>query len=412
MAYQEGTTQMSLQDYLEADDATNRAKAKAAEPSFRLNLEKGELDFSSTEELDPEDEHMLSEVTSDLGVKIPAGHRLVLVEATKNMNAWTRTDPGQELAVTKPVWRYRFKVVKDTRVFTSEEIADVKARILATVPRELNLRPEVDGNGSTFVVPLADFQIGKGCQGEGGTDALIKRFERQLSQIIFDYHASGATDVLVADVGDNSCEGEQNVASQIGTNDLQFTDQLVVWFRIFTKIVTELAAVCQGTVTVVGVPSNHSQHRKDGNPIGDPGNDYGLMTLRMLETTLALNPDAFSHVTFARPERSKESLSVRVSNTVIGFAHGHQSGSPEKIPEYLKNQIAGRQPLEAADIIVTGHFHHLRVQSVIGNRVWFQCPANDAGSAWYTNRSGEWSTPGILTFSVKDGNWGNFKVVG
>jgi hypothetical protein len=402
---------MSIQDYLEADDASNRAKPKQPEPVFRMNLEKGELEFTSQDEINPEDAHLLHRITADLGVPIPAGHRLVLVEATKNMAAWTREHTEQELAVTKPNWRYRFKVVKDDRILSAEQVEQVKEYILAVEPGEVSNRPLAEGDGSTFVVPLADFQIGKGCQGEGGTEVLIQRFQRQLTQLVLDYEASGATDILIVDVGDNSCEGEQNVASQIGTNDLQFTDQLVVWFRIFTKVVVELSKLCPGVVYVGGVPSNHSQHRKDGAPIGDPGNDYGLMTLRMVETSLALNPDAFSHVKFVRPQRQQESFSITVSNTTIGFAHGHQSNNPDKVPEYIMKQIAGRQPLEASDIVVTGHFHHLRVQSIIGNRWWFQAPANDAGSAWYTNRSGEFSSPGILTFTVKDGNWGNLRVV-
>lgn len=401
---------MSIADILREDEIGAHAQAKAPKPSFRLNLEKGELEFDSDVQLAPEDEHLAVALTKDIGVPIPRGHRLVLVEATLNQNAWTRTSPEQELAVTKPNWRYRFKVVKDDRVISAEAIEEIKDRILAVKPFSATNRPDVAGNDSTFVVPLADFQIGKGSQGEGGTDALIERFNEQLTQIVIDYKHSGASKVLIADVGDNSCEGEQNVASQIGTNDLQFTDQLVVWFRMFTKIVTELASVCPD-VLVVGIPSNHSQHRKDGAPIGDPGNDYGLMTLKMLETTLGLNPDAFSHVRFARPERHKETLSVEVSGTVLGFAHGHQSNQPDKVPDFLKNQIAGRQPLEAADIIVTGHFHHLRVQNIVGNRWWFQCPANDAGSAWFTNRSGEFSSPGILTFTVLDGNWGNLRVI-
>lgn len=402
---------MSISDILRDDEIGAHAAPKPKQASFRLNLEKGELEFDSEQVLAPEDEHLFVALTADIGVPIPRGHRLVLVEATLNQNAWTRETPGQELAVTKPNWRYRFKVVKDDRVISAAAIEEIKDRILAVAPFAASNRPDVAGNGSTFVIPLADFQIGKGSQGEGGTDVLIERFQEQLTQILIDYKRSGARKVLIADVGDNSCEGEQNVASQIGTNDLQFTDQLVVWFRMFTKIITELAAVCP-EVLVVGVPSNHSQHRKDGKPIGDPGNDYGLMTLKMVETTLALNPAAFSHVTFARPERHKESLSVEVSGTVIGFAHGHQSGSPDRVPDFLTKQIAGRQPLEAADIIVTGHFHHLRVQNIIGNRWWFQCPASDAGSAWFTNRSGEFSSPGILTFCVKDKAWGSLRVVG
>lgn len=346
-------------------------------------------------------------ILADLGVPIPDGHELQLVEATKNLNAWTRDSVNQELAVTKPNWRYRFKVVRKSNLLGKDDVQALYASIAKVKPSKV---AKTSTDGSCYVIALADFQVGKGSNGDGGTDALIERFQQQLSRMVADYKASGASSVFIVDLGDNSCENEHNTASQLGTNDLQFIDQLRVWSRLLLKVVTTFARL-SADVTVAGVPSNHSQHRHNGQAVGDAHNDYGLLAISNLQDALALNAPAFGHVKFSYPEPHKESLTVKVGGTYIGCAHGHQSGSPDKIPDFISKQIAGRQPLQYADIILTGHFHHLRVQNIVGNRWWMQGPANDAGSAWFTNRSGEFSSPGVLTFTVLDGVWGNLKVV-
>lgn len=346
-------------------------------------------------------------IIADLGVPIPDGFELQLVEARKNMHAWTRDSEHQELAVTRPNWTYRFKVVPVSGTLSKADVAELGEAVLRAKP----FTPAKTATaGGCYIAGLADFQVGKGSNGDGGTDALIERFTRQLSQIVADFKASGASSILILDLGDNSCENEHNTSSQLGTNDLQFVDQLRVWQRMLLKITTELAKTC-GDVTVAGVPSNHSQHRHNGKAVGDAHNDYGLLAISNLQDALGLNPEAFGHVKFAYPEPHKETLAVEVAGTVVGLAHGHQSGSPDKIPDFISKQIAGRQPLQYADIILTGHFHHLRVQNIVGNRWWFQGPANDAGSAWFTNRSGEFSSPGILTLVVNDGGWSNLKIV-
>ena len=40
----------------------------------------------------------------------------------------------------------------------------------------------------------------------------------------------------------------------------------------------------------------------------------------------------------------------------------------------------------------------------IGERFWAQCPTVDAGSAWYRDRHGLESNPGILTMLIGSGH--------
>ena len=52
---------MSLGDILRENQIGTHATAKPASPSFRLNLEKGELEFDSEVQIAPEDEHLAVE---------------------------------------------------------------------------------------------------------------------------------------------------------------------------------------------------------------------------------------------------------------------------------------------------------------------------------------------------------------
>jgi hypothetical protein len=69
----------------------------------------------------------------------------------------------------------------------------------------------------------------------------------------------------------------------------------------------------------------------------------------------------------------------------------------------------GAQPVSNASILVTGHFHHLRVTemgSVLrgekpASRFWIQAPTMDNGSSWFRKFSGEDSVPGLAVFTLE-----------
>jgi hypothetical protein len=82
---------------------------------------------------------------------------------------------------------------------------------------------------------------------------------------------------------------------------------------------------------------------------------------------------------------------------MIGLFHGHQSG--KDVTKYLSEQAAGQTALGACDVWISGHFHNFRSMD-IGGRFWAQCPTVDSGSAWFRDRRGLESNPGILTMVV------------
>ena len=88
--------------------------------------------------------------------------------------------------------------------------------------------------------------------------------------------------------------------------------------------------------------------------------------------------------------------------------HGHQVARPDGIPDFWRKSSFGNSPLSSATILVSGHFHHLRVQELGSDskgrsRFWVQAATLDNGSGWYMRSSGEDSQPGLVTFIVEQG---------
>ena len=88
----------------------------------------------------------------------------------------------------------------------------------------------------------------------------------------------------------------------------------------------------------------------------------------------------------------------------MAFTHGHMStgsGNAEaKIESWWKGQMYGFLPPGNANILITAHYHHFRAKTQ-GDRHWFQCPSLDK-SIDFTERTGLWSHPGVLTLLVND----------
>jgi hypothetical protein len=130
-----------------------------------------------------------------------------------------------------------------------------------------------------------------------------------------------------------------------------------------------------------------------------------------------LAPEQYAHLTVLGPQRHDETLSLDVCGTIIGLAHGHQVSQPNRIPDWWSRQTHGGQPIADADILVTGHFHHLRVEPVGRNphsgrsRWWMQAPTMDNGSDWYRLRKGYDSDPGLLVFTVTRDGWDGLRIL-
>jgi hypothetical protein len=72
---------------------------------------------------------------------------------------------------------------------------------------------------------------------------------------------------------------------------------------------------------------------------------------------------------------------------------------------WWRQNTFGNQTISAASILLTAHFHHLRVVEAGqshngGSRFWVQATTSDNGSSWFKRVSGEDSVPGITCLEL------------
>ncbi len=285
--------------------------------------------------------------------------------------------------------------------------------ILAATKAVKVVHPATSGTGRALVVAWADLQVGK-VGSRGDTESLVERVVDRLDALEREASTLGCDSAYLVDVGD-CVEGFENVAAQAHTNDLSFPEQLRVARRLYTEAALRLAKLFP-KVTCVGVPSNHGAWRRGKDYLGRPGDDFGIEMLTTVADAFSLN-EALAHVTFVVPDVWQETVSLDVNGTILAVHHGHQATRPDGIPQWWAKQVFGGQPAADADILLTGHFHHLRVQPAGRSahtdrpRWRIQAPTLDNGSDWFRLKAGDDSDPALLTFVVDGDGWSDLRLL-
>lgn len=297
--------------------------------------------------------------------------------------------------------RFTYAPVRGVETFEMPDLDDLHRAIKASTP----IRPRAQQHGSltTLVADIADPQTGK--TGErGGTEELLVRLEKSLARWTEKAEEVRPAEILVLDGGD-AIENFESVASEERTNDLQLTEQIRVWRRIFWSWI-DRAADLAPVVKVASVPSNHCRVRRGKGNLGTPADDYGIEVLSQVADMASVYPERYGHVSFHSPAGESESLAIPlVGGKIIGAAHGHQVTNPNNFAKWLGGQALGRTPISAADIFLFHHFHHLRIEAIGDDRWFFIAPTSDNGSSWFRNLSGNESEPGVLSFLVDERGW-------
>jgi hypothetical protein len=363
-------------------------------------------------EVGPED---YEQIVADMGVTVPEGFRLVLDEAKFDPAAWHRDEAfwideqGNQRktpAQTRPIWRYRFKVVSAVLAgAVDEDLAKLMAD--ARKVKRGKAAPAVFDK-STFVVVLGDIQAGK-VDRRGGTAELLDRLEYAKGEVVKRARKLKPHQIVIIDGGD-AMENFESSPGADRTNDLQLTQQMRLWRRVFWDWVSSLSQLA-AEIDVLAVPSNHCSVRRGKQNMSTPGDDYGIEVLSQLADIAAEN-DAYAHVQFWSPEEHEEALALTlVGGKTVGVVHGHQMRNPDLAPKYLAGQALGRTPLGGADIVIVNHFHNFWVKSVGRGLTMFGAPTMDSGSSWFANLTGEESDPAVLTFVVDELGWRDLHLV-
>jgi hypothetical protein len=316
------------------------------------------------------------------------GYDPELVEIVGKVNQWKKERPdGQWLT------SYFFGVQ------SKRDHIDLPA-LYAEVRRTRYAPVKPLAGSSTCVVAWADMQTGK-VGARGGTPELIERMARKRVALEVYLKAQKIAHSVFVDVGD-AIEGFENVASQMFTNDLSLPQQIDLAAVEMWKTLALLSKY--GPVDALAVPSNHGAWRSGKQSLGRPSDDWGLTIQSRLEFQAQL---VGLPITFHRPGDWDESVAIDVRGTRLGVHHGHQS-AVDQMPKWWAGQQHGAQATADADILLTGHYHHLRVlptgrsQRTGKSKWWLQAPTLDNGSDWYRNKSGDDSDPGLLVFQIND----------
>lgn len=270
--------------------------------------------------------------------------------------------------------------------------------------KKTRLKPIKSVGDKALVVCWSDLQIGK-TDHRGGVVELLDRVESVKRQLLDVVRREKPVRVVVLDVGD-LIENFGNAANlqQLRTNDLSVMQQLDLAATILWDLLKQLAAVVPDVV-YASVGSNHCQWRVQKQVVGTPTDDWGIFVGRQLAR---LAYETGLPIKFFEPEKHDEALTLDVFGHRVGLLHGHQVARPEQLPDFWRKSSFGGSPIANASILVTGHFHHLRVTE-LGmdqhgqSRFWVQAATLDNGSGWYQRSSGEDSQPGLVGFVVEQG---------
>lgn len=334
----------------------------------------------------PEDEgKWRAEIERVTGLTIPDDRSVQLTQ----VRYWG--DPGS------PMMYCRFVI--DDRAIASDADLDTLVKAAKRTPRKQPL----SSNPGTFVVALGDLQLGK-VDGDG-VEGTVQRFLNGVTASVKEYRRHKTGHVVLAHLGD-CIEGH---VSQGGANSwrtsLTTTEQVRLYRRLVIEQVKAFAAVAE-RITLAGVPGNHDEAHR---PLHTYGDSWATEALVQVSDALALAGN-YEHVEIIVPERDELTLTINASDTILALAHGHQFRAGQATTWWSK-QAHGRQPVGEADLLLTGHLHHLRVEHTGSDKTWLQVPALESGSQWWKHRTGEWGQPGIVTLTAADGHWDNLRVL-
>lgn len=386
------------------DELTERLLARPVGPT----ITKTSVREPFTREIEVSTNTISATITDHVGVVNEGTALKFLEEEGQNPDEWEVTH-FRKLVYGNPAAPYEsvkfsFKRKGSTAGIVLPDLDDLHRAVRRSHPKP----PLKVVDNATVVGVLADAQTGKVSE-RGGVEELLHRLEDSRKAWQAYVRRVKPAEIVLVDDGD-AIENFENTGAQDRTNDLQLTEQIRVWRRVFWTWI-DTAASLAPSVKVVSVPSNHCRVRRGKADLGPPSDDYGIEVLTQLADMAAVHPDKYGHVSFYAPDGEQEAVAIpTVGGKVLGFAHGHQVSRPEKLADWLAGQALGRTPIGQADIAVFGHWHHLRIQTVGDDRWLFIAPTSDNGSSWFRNLTGNESAPGVLTFTVDSEGWGQLHV--
>jgi predicted phosphodiesterase len=345
----------------------------------------------------PGEESTWADEVRAFGVDVPPGWSVRLVAVTTDPGAWVRHAQGED-AVTEAVTRRKY-VVEPTR-----KLADID-ELIAAIGKKRPATPAPVEDGWAYVHAVADWQIGKIAYGEGSEQSvgrILDALDQSVARIKRERKRRPVSTIVIAGLGD-LCEGVTAAKGAIALqSDLGLTEQLRVVRRLLLEHVKQLAPLAE-RIILASAPGNHDEpHRLIGaKPRAD--DSFAVDAAIQVGDALAL-AGGYEHVEIVTPDIDDLTITVQAAGTIIGLAHGHQM-RVGKAHEWWAKMGHGGHRIGAAHILLTGHYHHLRMHEEAG-RLHLQAPSTDNGSPHFSHANGGGAGHGgVVTFYTREGKW-------
>lgn len=200
-------------------------------------------------------------------------------------------------------------------------------------------------------------------------------------------------------MGDPTESTSGNYPTQIYTLELNRRQQLGMALDLWLAGLRAFAPLAPD-VEFGSLLCNHGENRQRGAQVTEEADNDSACLAETLRTVLA-EREGFGHVRWSIPA-DQMCMTTRMSGVEVALTHGHRMPTTAaKEVDWLRGQSIRLLREHGAEprLWLTAHLHHLAVTDY-GPFTRIQCPTSDSGSGWFSDRTGLWSTPGVLTCLV------------
>lgn len=285
------------------------------------------------------------------------------------------------------------------------EVADIEA-LIQEIRKHKPKAPKPFVGNASLVICASDWQVGK--RDGDGLKGLVGRWLQAIDDVesrLKELRRMGRSidSIVVLCLGDlvEGCDGHYDI--QTFTVEVDRRDQVKIARRLLRDALIRWSKIVP-EITVAAIGGNHGENRKNGKTFTTFGDNDDVALVESVAEIFGANPEAYGHIKFAIPT-DELSLTLEVKGKIIGITHGHLAragaGPEAKLRRWIADQTLGRQAIGDCDILVSGHYHSLKLADWGGVK-WIQAPALDGGSVWWRQSTGEIADVGVLTFLVSE----------
>jgi hypothetical protein len=331
----------------------------------------------------------------------------LVVDDTVRCSTWqqsARSDNGDRDAIQ--LYAYSFRARRRTADDIRPEVVDAWRSALRV--RDRRREPELDEDGGTYNLLIADPQLGKKRTAEA-----VENWKRGVRSHVDAARKLGRAvkRIHVGFQGDETENVVNSYGNQPHTVELNRSQQLELDYELRVWTMREVLALKRPT-SASSVISNHGEWTRNGDkePVTTQNDNASTFIARQVRSLFdELAPFTKQSIEWTIGD-DHPGVVLDLSGVRCHFSHGYiEKGKGASVEIRTRNaierQILGRtDDLGDVGLWFWAHYHHFYVQEFEG-RTLFGCPAIEAekSSEYMLDQYGVWSRPGVLGMLVGAG---------